>query len=613
MWTKLLNLYNNSRFRKKLMFIFIVTSILPLFIILIISARLNTKNMTDKVNQLMVENLTQIAERVNLNLEVYTNTLYQMYQDEQITENIKILMDESSTGKAVAYHKINNRLKQYHTLESGVRCISVICADGSAVIYDFETSSLVDNLWSKEPSLLDIRPVLDAKEEPGMVITPTMIFDDKGKKTHYFHISKRIFNLDNLEEGSIATIVMSIDAKVLNQICNTAAEEVLETSINFIMHENQTVIVYPDEDFSGLRKSENFSMAEFVELSGLLNNKERAINTYEDPSTGWIFYNVYDRDYMLADVREAQRIYFFIGISAILFSSVLILCLVKQIDSSVGKVVAGIKEVGAGNLDVVVPLTQKDEIGEIAENFNSMTVKVRELVIEVKAVTDKQKNAEIRALEAQINPHFLYNTLDSINWMAIEHEEYEISKMLRDLGIILRYSVNKSNGIVTIQELTDWMERYITLHQMRFDGAFDYRMHIEENALNLCIHKLLLQPFVENAILHGFKEMDAGGLLNIDIAASEDGNMIYIIIEDNGKGIPKERLIQYNDPQKAVLDDGKSIGLQNAFLRMRMYYGMQAEWNVNSIEGMGTVVTLKLPAVKKDENRSHDENSNSRG
>lgn len=130
---KLLDLYNNSRFRRKLMMIFAVTSILPLFMILGISSRLNTRNMTDKVNQLMIVNLTQIAERVNLNLEVYTNMLYQMYQDEQITENIKVLMDEESTGKAVAYHKINNRLKQYNTLEEGVRCISVICADNAHV------------------------------------------------------------------------------------------------------------------------------------------------------------------------------------------------------------------------------------------------------------------------------------------------------------------------------------------------------------------------------------------------------------------------------------------------------------------------------------------------
>lgn len=609
---KLLNLYNNSRFRKKLMLIFVITSILPLFLILGISSRLNTRNMTDKVNQLMIVNLTQIAERVNLNLEVYTNMLYQMYQDEQITENIKVLMDEGSTGKAVAYHKINNRLKQYNTLEEGVRCISVICADNNAVIYDFETSSLVDHLWSMEPKLLEIRPYLDAIDEPGMVITPTMTFDDKGRKKHYFHISKRVFNLDDLEQGSIATLIMSVDAQVLNNICNTELETEQGTGINFILDRERNVIAYPDEYFSGIRINPELTVPEFVDLSGQLKNKETAVNTYEDPITGWTFYNVYDRDYMLADVRRAQLLYLLIGGAAVLVSTVLIWYLTKQIDGSVGKVLAGIKEVGAGNLNVSVALEQKDEIGEIAANFNRMTIQVRELVAQVKEATDKQKNAEIRALEAQINPHFLYNTLDSINWMAIEHEEYEISKMLRNLGIILRYSVNKSNEVVTVREVADWLEHYVSLHQMRFDGSFSYEIHVEERAGRLYLHKLLLQPFIENAILHGFKEMEADGLLRVDMNASEDGSRLHIIIEDNGKGMPEDKLALYNDPERAVLDDGRSIGLHNAFSRMRMYYGRQAEWNVKSIEGMGTVVTLKLPAVNRaGGSRSSDENTDS--
>lgn len=144
---KLKERYNNARFRTKLLLIFGVTSLLPLLIILIISSRLNTRNMTAKVDELMLMNLKQIAERVNLNLEVYTNVLYQIYQDEEITENIKVLLEDSDTGYAAAYNRINDRLKQYNTTESGVRCTSVICADGTSVVYDFGTGSSIDHLW----------------------------------------------------------------------------------------------------------------------------------------------------------------------------------------------------------------------------------------------------------------------------------------------------------------------------------------------------------------------------------------------------------------------------------------------------------------------------------
>lgn len=599
---KLKERYNNARFRTKLLLIFGVTSLLPLLIILIISSRLNTRNMTAKVDELMLMNLKQIAERVNLNLEVYTNVLYQIYQDEEITENIKVLLEDSDTGYAAAYNRINDRLKQYNTTESGVRCTSVICADGTSVVYDFGTGSSIDHLWKNYKDLRMTEPYQEAEGQPGMVITSTMAFKEReGSRQewfrHYFHIAKRVFDLENLEAGSIATIVMSVDVEALNRICNAGETE---TGINFIMDPDGRCISYPDEDFSGLKKKDSLSIEEFVNLSGFMENRDISVTSYEDPVTGWIFYNAYDREYILRDVARSQRLYIAIGALAILASAAAILGLVRQINRSVDEVMCGIRRVQGGDMDTQVRVVCRDEIGRIAENFNQMTVQVKNLIKEVKSATDRQKNAEIRALEAQINPHFLYNTLDSINWMAIEKEEYEISRMIRNLGIILRYSVDKSNSIVEIRMVEEWLERYISLHQMRFEHVFSYQIHVEEEARDKKIHKLLLQPFVENAVLHGLKDKEGGGLLYVDIGLSEDGETLHIIIEDNGKGMSRELQEHYNDPEKAVADDGRSIGLHNVFSRIRMYYGERASWNIKSIEGMGMVITIKVPVIGQE-------------
>lgn len=599
---KLKERYNNARFRTKLLLIFGITSLLPLLIILIISSRLNTRNMTDKVDELMLMNLKQIAERVNLNLEVYTNVLYQIYQDEEITENIKVLLEDSDTGYAAAYNRINDRLKQYNTTESAVRCTSVICADGTSVVYDFGTGSSIDHLWKNYKDLRMTEPYQETEGQPGMVITPTMAFKEREGSSqegtrHYFHISKRVFDLENLEAGSIATIVMSVDVEALNRICNAGETE---TGINFIMDPDGRCISYPDEDFSGLKKKDGLSIEEFVDLSGFMENRDISVTSYEDPVTGWIFYNAYNREYILRDVARSQRLYIAIGALAILASAAAILGLVRQINRSVDEVMGGIQRVQDGDMDTQVRVVCRDEIGRIAENFNQMTVQVKNLIKEVKSATDRQKNAEIRALEAQINPHFLYNTLDSINWMAIEKEEYEISRMIRNLGIILRYSVDKSNSIVEIRMVEEWLERYISLHQMRFEHVFSYQIHVEEEARDKKIHKLLLQPFVENAVLHGLKDKEGDGLLYVDIGLSEDGETLHIIIEDNGKGMSRELQEHYNDPEKAVADDGRSIGLHNVFSRIRMYYGERASWNIKSIEGMGMVITIKVPVIGQE-------------
>ena len=601
-WKKILAHYNSWKLGHKLLCAFALASIIPLLLMQIFAFQVNRKQMTEKIDELMVSNLTQIAERVNLNMEVYTNLLYQIYTDDQIIDNVTTLTDDQETHKAVAYNQIVKRIKQYRNSDAGIRCLSIICTDGMTVTYDFETDSSLNTIWNNYSDMRQTPPYREAIDEPGKVLHDKIKFQGEKNSGHFFHISKRLFDFDDLEKGSIGTVVMSVDQKILSSICGNGTTR--DNSINFILNKEQTVISYPDEDFTGISVNPDLSIEEFVQVSGYLKYKKVALNQYEDADTGWIFCNAYDRDYMLKDVTRTQGMQ--IGITVLLlgFAFVLIFYTIRNMDTSVKSVVQGMQEVKKGNLDVVVPVQSFDEIGTITDNFNEMTVKVRELIREVTEAEENQKNAEIRALEAQINPHFLYNTLDSINWMAIEKEEYEISKMIRNLGVILRYSVNKSNQIVTIRELADWLEKYISLQQMRFNDAFSYRLNIEEETYNRKVYKLLLQPFVENAIIHGFKEMESGGLLQIDIMPARHDQGIVVIIEDNGKGMSQEMLKCFNNREEAIKDEGKSIGLHNAFSRMNMYYAEKASWNVSSMEGMGTVITLRLPIL--DDSRISD-------
>lgn len=562
-WKKILKHYNSWKLGHKLLCAFALASIIPLLLMQVYVFQVNRKQMTEKIDELMVSNLTQIAERVNLNMEVYTNLLYQIYKDDQVTECVSELNDMQESHKAVAYNQIVKRLKQYRNSDAGIRCLSIVCPDGTAVIYDFETDSSLNTIWHNYSDMRQIPPYRESLDAPGMVLTDTMNFQGGENDGHFFHISKRMFDFNDLEKGSIATVIMSVDQKILSSICGNGTKE--DPSINFILNKEQRVVSYPDEDFTGNAINPQLNIKEFVNVSGYLRNKNVALNQYEDADTGWIFYNAYDRDYMLKDLTKTQGTQLGITVLLLVFALALIFYTVRNMDASVKSVVSGMQEVKNGNLDVVVPVQSFDEIGTIADNFNEMTVKVRELIREVTEAEENRKNAEIRALEAQINPHFLYNTLDSINWMAIEKEEYEISKMIRNLGVILRYSVNKSNQIVTIRELADWLEKYISLQQMRFNDAFSYRLNIEEETYTEKVYKLLLQPFVENAIIHGFKEMESGGLLQIDIMAAEHGQGIIIIIEDNGAGMPQEMLKCFNNKEEAIKDEGKSIGLHNAF------------------------------------------------
>lgn len=592
----LLDHFNNMKIGKKIMLAFVMASIVPILAIQFIGYRMNSNSLKRKIDTLMVDNLTQLSERVDLTMDIYTNLVYQIYVDDKIIENVNILMEREAGEREVAFHTIYNRLQQAEKSVKGVRCISVICSNGQSVTYDAGTGSSIENLWDDYGDLREIAPYRDVQGQPGMLVTPTTRHKGYGGDEYYFHISKCMYDYNNLDKGVIATIVMSVDESVLRDICAVAiAEDEAEYNINFITDRTGFVISYPNPFYTGINMNPKLSVQEFVSVTGLLKGQNTAVNTYVNEHRGWVYYNVYNKDYMMRDIRNNQIMFIVISLTAILFSSVLICYIVRRIGSSVALITDGIDQVKEGNLNVSVALESRDELGQIASNFNDMTGKVRNLVAEVSQAKDQQKNAEIRALEAQINPHFLYNTLDSINWMAIEKEEYEISRMLRNLGVILRYSVNQSNQMASVSEVADWLEKYVSLQQMRFNQSFRFSLNVTEEARKVMIYKLLLQPFVENAIIHGFKGTEKGGVLRVDLFLSETGERLNIIIEDNGKGMSREMAESFNVREQAVKDEGGSIGLHNAFARMDMYYGKEAVWNVNSIEGMGTVVTLTLP------------------
>lgn len=188
---------------------------------------------------------------------------------------------------------------------------------------------------------------------------------------------------------------MSIDERILAEICNktedSANQELSQHSLNFILDENRQVITYPDESFVTLKMNPRLSVAEFVKVTGYLRDKNTAVNEYKDPQTGWVFYNVYDKDYMLKDLVNTQKIFLIVGASAVIFVTCIISYTVYMLNRSVRSVLKGIGQVQQGHLDVVIPEDTEDEIGIIARNFNTMTVKVKELVTTVKEAQNSQK------------------------------------------------------------------------------------------------------------------------------------------------------------------------------------------------------------------------------
>lgn len=250
------------------------------------------------------------------------------------------------------------------------------------------------------------------------------------------------------------------------------------------------------------------------------------------------------------------------------------------------------------------------ELNTIATGFNSLAEQTERLIRQLKQTAEEQKNAELQALEAQIDPHFLYNTLDTINWKAIEKDEMEISEMVGALADILRYSVINAGEESPIRSELYWLRQYVLLQQEKLGKEIQVTEEVPEGILNMKIHKLLLQPFVENSIRHGFRGKEGECCLKIRMTL--EGGMLHIQLEDNGRGMAGTDLDRLEDEDRTRTWTGH-VGVENVRKRLRLYYSDKAYLRFESQEGVFTRVHIYIPVPEGEVDVHEDRDRGGRG
>lgn len=245
-----------------------------------------------------------------------------------------------------------------------------------------------------------------------------------------------------------------------------------------------------------------------------------------------------------------------------------------------------------GNMELMVTSDAKDEVGSLIRGFGSMLGEINRLIHEVYESKLTQRKSEMTALQAQINPHFLYNSLSLINWKALEAGQQDISKITLALSSFYRTSLNRGKNVLTIEKEIENMKSYLEIQLCMHDNDFDVIMDIDEEILQYQTLNLLLQPLVENAIDHGI-DLKEDGRGYIKIIGRKDDSNIYLTVEDNGVGIEPELL-------SSILEfKTKGYGVRNVNQRIQLYYGEEYCLKIESEAGMGTRCTINIPQVLK--------------
>lgn len=255
-------------------------------------------------------------------------------------------------------------------------------------------------------------------------------------------------------------------------------------------------------------------------------------------------------------------------------------------------------QVSKGDFSVRSHVRSQDEIGQISNTFNYMTEQIGQLIKERFQLRLKFKDAQLESLHAQINPHFLYNTLQVIGSVACEKEVYEVDNMLMSLSSMLRYTVKSGGNIVTLKDEINNVENYLALQKFRFEDKLNYSINIPEELYTVKVPKLILQPIVENSIVHGIEKLKTPG--NISILCQLEEGFCSVIVRDNGVGMKQEdidKLQKYFNSYNEHLsdEDDKKIGLYNVYQRMLLLYDKKFSMHITSDKMQGVEVRLNIP------------------
>ncbi|WP_442052164.1 sensor histidine kinase [Paenibacillus sp. 2TAB19] len=305
----------------------------------------------------------------------------------------------------------------------------------------------------------------------------------------------------------------------------------------------------------------------------------------------WLIVHLMSRNTLLKDVRLIQ----WMTISTIILFVLLTLLISGKLTSRLlrplNQLQVVMKKVEQDDLSVRFISEYEDEFAHVGMRFNHMLDRIELLIQERTGAEKAERLAELKALQAQINPHFLYNTLNTILWKSHSNEHHEVRQMIMSLSLLFRMGLNKGEELTTVGQEVEHVTQYLLIQKLCYDQLFDYEITCSDEVRNIRTLKLLLQPLVENAILHGFKDVHEGGIIRIEVYKEADS--LIMQVEDNGNGFNVDE--KMNQFLAANHSSNKGFALHNIYQRIQLYVGHKASFVMSSIPHEKTVIRILLP------------------
>ncbi len=333
----------------------------------------------------------------------------------------------------------------------------------------------------------------------------------------------------------------------------------------------------------------------FFQTKDINNNDIIVTMNFIEDSNDWVLCTVIDEMALFRNISFISTSLYFIYVLVLITAFISARFLSKNISKPINTLQENMLEVEKGNLKAFYENESILEIDNLGKSYNSMLFKINNLITENKIQEQKKHEAELSVLQSQIKPHFLYNTLDNIKWLAVKENNQNIAKTITSLSTFFRIILSGGQDMIPLKTELKHTTAYLEIQKTRYPSLFDFSYNIDDDIKDFIIPKILIQPIVENSIYHGLKNKDSFG--NISITAKKSGEFIEITVCDNGIGMNNEKLLELRDYIQNG-ESGSHYGLNNIKQRLFYTYGEEAKITVFSQENEGVTTTIFIPYKK---------------
>lgn len=590
----------NVKMQNKLILSFLALSFIPLVISSIFSVNSSSKAIKEKISTYSL----QLVNQVNLNITTSLQKL-KSYSDDIIISpdvNNRLLgykTAEDSDKAAIRLNFSRSMQLKFLNTDNVDDALMVFINYGDQFQYDV-THMGVQFRWEKE----DINKVIQLNNREENTKNFTLSLANIGDKNENdIIIGRKIGN--GLTTEVMGHLLIAVNQDYFRNIYKDI--DIGKGSDIFIVDSNGTVVssnnpqIIIGKPFSESKLIERIQMDNRLKDStfSLKIGKEDKLIAYSGiVGTNWYIVSTIPYSYLNSEASKFSYKIAALTIVILILAIIVSFIISQNISAPLKKLEKNMAEFGEGRMNKRVVVDREDEIGHLQKSFNSMAEDIKVLLTKIEEENRLRRITELNVLEYQINPHFLYNTLDSINWMAQKAGQSDIGAIVTALARFFRLGLSKGKVTYTIKDEIEHVQNYLIISKIRYKDCFKFSIDVDSAILEYKTLKIILQPLAENAIKYGINKNKNEG--QISITGRKEGGTIVLEVQDNGKGIAKERLEYLNQAladMKEVSTGEGGFGLLNVQQRIKLNYGENYGIFLDSQEGENTTVGVVLPAV----------------